>query len=138
LIIRTPSVWAVWIAAFGCFFATNIVILYSPTYLHKVIHFEIEKTGFTAALPPLLQVIFTNFYSDNVLILYFFSIFVKLIAGSTSDRIHFLSEQTKVLAFNSVSLGGAAICFACLALIPPVHSTLSLCVLIGKIYYFNN
>lgn len=89
-ILKTPSVWAVWIAAIGNFFCVNMMFLYSPVilvvislhrtnvqiqmtklqlYLHGVLHYAVRHTGFSASLAPLAQ----------------FSI--KLLAGFTSDKV---------------------------------------------------
>lgn len=68
-ILKTASVWAVWIAAIGNFTCVNMMFLYSPNYLNKVLHFHIQHTGFSASLPPLLQFI------------------IKLLAGFTSDKV---------------------------------------------------
>ena len=68
-IVRTMSVWAVWVAAVGNFFCVNLVFLFQPTYLHKVLGFGVKETGVTAALPPLLQ------------------FGLKLAAGIVSDKV---------------------------------------------------
>lgn len=68
-IFKTASVWAVWLAAVGNFSGTNLVALFSPTYLNKTIGFPVESTGFSAALPPLVQLL------------------VKLFSGLTSDKV---------------------------------------------------
>jgi sugar phosphate permease len=68
-ILKTASVWAVWIAAIGNFTAVNMMFLFAPNYLNKVLHFQIQHTGFSASLPPLLQFL------------------IKLLAGFTSDKV---------------------------------------------------
>ncbi|GMS87091.1 hypothetical protein PENTCL1PPCAC_9266, partial [Pristionchus entomophagus] len=96
-ILKTPAVWAVWIAAIGNFTAVNLMFLYSPTYLSTVLGFSTNSTGFSAALPPLAQFL------------------MKLLCGFISDRIKCLSEVVKFRIFNSVAFLGSAICFAVLA-----------------------
>jgi hypothetical protein len=59
----------VWLAAFSNFQGTNLIMLYSPTYLNKVMNFPVSETGLSSALPPLVQFI------------------VKLISGLTSDKV---------------------------------------------------
>ncbi|GMT17069.1 hypothetical protein PFISCL1PPCAC_8366, partial [Pristionchus fissidentatus] len=96
-IMKTPAVWAVWIAAIGNFTAVNLMFLYSPIYLSAVLGFSTHSTGFSAAIPPLAQFL------------------MKLICGFISDRIKFISEVNKFRVFNSVAFIGSAICFAVLA-----------------------
>ncbi|KAI6240171.1 hypothetical protein M3Y99_00504500 [Aphelenchoides fujianensis] len=38
-ILKTVSVWAIWIAAIGNFTCVNLLFLYSPTYMNRVLHF---------------------------------------------------------------------------------------------------
>lgn len=68
-ILQTASVWAVWLAAIGNFTCVNVLFLYSPTYLHRTLGFEMSHTGLAAAIPPLLQFL------------------IKLFAGFTSDKV---------------------------------------------------
>ncbi|KAF8361842.1 hypothetical protein PRIPAC_88765, partial [Pristionchus pacificus] len=96
-ILKTPAVWAVWVAAIGNFTAVNLMFLYSPTYLSTVLGFSTHSTGFSAALPPLAQFL------------------MKLICGFISDRIKCISEVAKFRIFNSIAFLGSAICFAVLA-----------------------
>uniref|UniRef100_A0A915DNC8 Uncharacterized protein n=1 Tax=Ditylenchus dipsaci TaxID=166011 RepID=A0A915DNC8_9BILA len=70
-ILKTASVWAIWIAAIGNFFCVNMMFLYSPQYLNSVLHYSVAHTGFSASLAPLAQ--FT----------------IKLLAGFTSDKVTF-------------------------------------------------
>lgn len=74
-ILKTMSVWAVWVAALGNFFCVNLVFLFQPTYLHKVLGFGVKETGVTAALPPLLQFL------------------LKLTAGFVSDKVKGAYEE---------------------------------------------
>uniref|UniRef100_A0A183EQX6 MFS_1_like domain-containing protein n=1 Tax=Gongylonema pulchrum TaxID=637853 RepID=A0A183EQX6_9BILA len=54
-ILKTPAVWAVWIAALGNFTCVNMLFLFSPLYISKVLGFEIHHTGITAAFGPFAQ-----------------------------------------------------------------------------------
>lgn len=73
-ILKTVSVWAVWIAALGNFVAVNMLFLYGPNYLHNVLKFPVRNTGLSASIPPLAQFL------------------VKLLAGFTSDKVSFLKQ----------------------------------------------
>lgn len=77
-ILKTWSVWAVWIAAFGNFACANLMFLYAPTFLHAVLGFHVEHTGVTSAIPPLLQFA------------------TKLGCGVASDKIRNVKESVKV------------------------------------------
>lgn len=68
-ILKTLSVWAIWIAAIGNFYCVNLVFLYQPVYLKKILGFDVEGTGVAAAVPPLLQFtlkLLSGFISDKV------------------------------------------------------------------------
>uniref|UniRef100_A0AC34F5G9 Major facilitator superfamily (MFS) profile domain-containing protein n=1 Tax=Panagrolaimus sp. ES5 TaxID=591445 RepID=A0AC34F5G9_9BILA len=107
-ILKTASVWAVWIAALGNFVAVNMLFLYSPNYLHHVLMFPVRNTGLSASIPPLLQ----------------FSL--KLFAGFSSDKVRFLSETNKLRLYNSIAFFGSAIAFIGLAVMPTSYSLLCL------------
>ncbi|KAI1712713.1 major facilitator superfamily domain-containing protein [Ditylenchus destructor] len=110
-ILKTASVWAVWIAAFGNFFCVNMMFLYSPIYLNSVLHFSVHHTGLSASLAPLAQ--FT----------------IKLCAGFTSDKIRFLSETNKLRVYNSIAFFGSSIFLAILAFAPTEYPQLCLIIL---------
>uniref|UniRef100_A0AC34QK29 Major facilitator superfamily (MFS) profile domain-containing protein n=1 Tax=Panagrolaimus sp. JU765 TaxID=591449 RepID=A0AC34QK29_9BILA len=110
-ILKTASVWAVWIAALGNFVAVNMLFLYGPNYLHNVLNFPVRNTGFSASIPPLAQFL------------------VKLLAGFTSDKIRFLSETNKLRLYNSIAFFGSAIAFALLTIMPLSYPLLCLAFL---------
>ncbi|VDM42982.1 unnamed protein product [Toxocara canis] len=105
-IVGTLSIWGVWIASIGGAFGFQIFFQYGPFYLNKVLHFEVENTGFATALPHLLSCI------------------VKVCSGPFSDRASCVSETTRVKLFTTVSQGVMAACFVFLALVPPQLSFL--------------
>uniref|UniRef100_A0A914WID2 Major facilitator superfamily (MFS) profile domain-containing protein n=1 Tax=Plectus sambesii TaxID=2011161 RepID=A0A914WID2_9BILA len=111
-IFKTIAVWAVWVAAFGNFSGTNLVMLFSPTYLNKVMKFPVEKTGLSAALPPLIQFV------------------VKLISGLTSDKVRCFPETLKVKVYNTIAFFGMAAFFIGLAFVPVEDPMLALALLI--------
>ncbi|KAI6235251.1 hypothetical protein M3Y95_00031600 [Aphelenchoides besseyi] len=99
-ILKTVSVWAIWIAAIGNFTTVNMLFLYSPTYMNRVLHFPVHSSGISSALAPLAQFC------------------LKLFAGWTSDKVQFLGETNKLRAYNSVAFFGSAICMVVLAFFP--------------------
>ncbi|CAJ0963283.1 unnamed protein product, partial [Mesorhabditis belari] len=111
-IVRTPAIWAVWIASFGNFTVINMIFLYSPIYLSTVLGYSVTNTGFTAALAPLAQAI------------------MKVVVGQLSDKIKFLSEVNKLRMFNTIAFFGCFFFLCLLAFTDPltqvVHFKLSL------------
>ncbi|CAB3403789.1 unnamed protein product [Caenorhabditis bovis] len=110
-ILKTPAIWAVWIAAIGNFTCVNMMFLFSPTYLSQVLGFPVHSTGLSSAIPPLLQFL------------------AKLIVGAISDRIHFISEATKFRIFNSVAFFGSAVFLTVLAFMGDSRKDLNMVVL---------
>uniref|UniRef100_A0A914XNJ9 Major facilitator superfamily (MFS) profile domain-containing protein n=1 Tax=Plectus sambesii TaxID=2011161 RepID=A0A914XNJ9_9BILA len=111
-IFKTMSVWAVWVAAIGNFSALNLVQLFSPTYLNKVMRYPVAETGLSAALPVFLQFV------------------VKVIAGLTSDKLTCIAETLKVRVYNSVAFWGCGLFFIALCMVPSKQPTLALVMLI--------
>jgi sugar phosphate permease len=111
-IMRTATVWAVWVAAVGAFFSTNLVLLYAPTYLNKVMKFPVSLTGVSSALPPFVQFI------------------VKLISGLLSDKLSCIRERYKIRIWNTMALCGQAAFFVALSFVPDSQPILALVLLI--------
>ncbi|CAJ0585310.1 unnamed protein product, partial [Mesorhabditis spiculigera] len=107
-ILSTPSVWGVWAGALGDLIAIQLIHTFSPLYIKTVLDFSMEKTGWSAALPVLFQFI------------------VKVLAGHSSDRIHGISETTKLRIYNSIALGASAAFMIVLAFVPKGHPTLGM------------
>ncbi|CAD5222274.1 unnamed protein product [Bursaphelenchus xylophilus] len=99
-ILTTPSVWAVWIGGIGNFVCVNMMFLYSPTYMSKVLGFPVHSTGISSALAPLAQFL------------------IKLFAGFTSDKVKCLSETNKLRLYNTVAFFGSALLLLTLAFWP--------------------
>uniref|UniRef100_A0A914WME6 Uncharacterized protein n=1 Tax=Plectus sambesii TaxID=2011161 RepID=A0A914WME6_9BILA len=112
-IIKTPAVWAVWVAAFATVFVTQLMLQFTPIYLNKVLGFSIASTGFAAASPALAQLL------------------IKLLAGLTSRHIDSVSELLKVRIYNTLALCGTGIFFIALAFTPASKAVLSLLLFIA-------
>ncbi|GMT05180.1 hypothetical protein PENTCL1PPCAC_27354, partial [Pristionchus entomophagus] len=98
-ILSTPTIWAIWIGSLGNFAAVELMFLYNPVYMKKVLKMTTAQVGLAAAIPPLFQYL------------------VKLACGAASDRIKFVSEVLKFRAFNTFAFVGCGACFTALAII---------------------
>ena len=107
-IASTPSVWGIWIGAFGDLIAVQLIHIYSPVFLHDVGGYSFEKTGFAAAVPVLFQFL------------------VKMFAGHSSDKIHGISETTKLRIYNTIALGASAVFLVALGFVKQGQGVLGL------------
>ncbi|KAI6239688.1 Major facilitator superfamily MFS-1 domain containing protein [Aphelenchoides fujianensis] len=98
-ILKTPAVWAVWVGAIGNFSAVNLMFLYGPTWVSRVLAFDVDHAGFLTAMAPLFM----------------------CSPAFLSDKIHFLGETNKLRMFNSISFLGGASFMCLLAFFPTAH-----------------
>jgi MFS family permease len=98
--LRSAPVWAVWFAALGNCFGLQLLLRYTPTYLHKILGYDVVLTGYASAVSQIG------------------AFFIKIFAGIASDRIKFCTETNKVRFFNTISIGGMGICYLILAILP--------------------
>uniref|UniRef100_A0A0M3HVI1 MFS domain-containing protein n=1 Tax=Ascaris lumbricoides TaxID=6252 RepID=A0A0M3HVI1_ASCLU len=105
-LLKSIRIWAIWTLCTGGTFGFQLFFQYAPIYLNKVLHFEVESTGFATAMP------------------YVFSMIIKVCTGPLSDHAPCMSEKARVMMFTFISQGTMAACFLCLAVIPPEMSTL--------------
>ncbi|CAI4221422.1 unnamed protein product [Auanema sp. JU1783] len=110
-ILKTPAVWAVWVASLGNFVCVNMMFLFSPIYLSTVLGFPVHKTGISAALPPLAQFL------------------AKLICGAVSDRIKFISEVNKFRFFNTLAFLGCGLGLTILGFMGTEHKNVNMLML---------
>ncbi|VDM40115.1 unnamed protein product [Toxocara canis] len=110
-ILTTASVWAIWLAALALMFCDNLIFFFAPTFLHAVLGFQVNDTGLTAAIPPLLQVL------------------IKIGCGSASDKMHFFGDGIKLKFFNSLAFLGSATCLVALGFMSSDEKFLSLVLL---------
>ncbi|KAE9546384.1 hypothetical protein FO519_010404, partial [Halicephalobus sp. NKZ332] len=99
-ILRDLPVIGIIVSCFGGCFALQIMFQYGPTYLNKVLGFDLTKTGFAAALPYVLSVV------------------VKFFAGPVSDMVTCISERGRIILFNTVSQLPICVCFILMASLP--------------------
>uniref|UniRef100_A0AC35GNB5 Major facilitator superfamily (MFS) profile domain-containing protein n=1 Tax=Panagrolaimus sp. PS1159 TaxID=55785 RepID=A0AC35GNB5_9BILA len=105
-ILKDISVWGIFISCFGGTFGFQILSQYGPTYLNKVLGFDLAKTGFAAAFPFILSICF------------------KLIAAPFSDRFTLISQKARIIMFNSMAQFPMSICLILLAVLPTHYTGL--------------
>ncbi|KAI6237748.1 Vesicular glutamate transporter 2 [Aphelenchoides besseyi] len=105
------------LSCFSSNLAYNTFIQYGPTYLHNVLHFNVQSTGLIAALPGII------------------CIFVKFAAGPLSDSMPFLGARGRVIVFATVSQFGVAFCFVTLAFLPADMPTIAQVFFTGAIVF---
>ncbi|KAI6219945.1 MFS domain-containing protein [Aphelenchoides besseyi] len=112
--------WAVIGCIVSCFSSNagfNVFIQFGPTYLNKVLHFDVQHTGFAAALPSII------------------CIAVKFVAGPLSDHLPYLNAKWRVVVFATISQFSMAGCFTALAFLPTGRPVLAQCLFTGAIVF---
>ncbi|CAI2332596.1 unnamed protein product [Caenorhabditis sp. 36 PRJEB53466] len=97
---KDTAVWAIWLTSVGGTIGFSIFLQYGPTYLNKVLHYNLSTTGWTAAIP------------------YIFSCVARIAAQPLSANCSFLGERLAAIVSTTISQGTMAICFLVLMLIP--------------------
>uniref|UniRef100_A0A1I7VS78 MFS domain-containing protein n=1 Tax=Loa loa TaxID=7209 RepID=A0A1I7VS78_LOALO len=120
-ILTTPAIWGVWAAAIGDLMTLQVIHTFSPQYIREILGYSVEHTGFSAALPVLVQFLF------------------KIFAGYTSDKLRILSETMKLRLYNSIALGVSAVFLIILAFLPQGYplTGIILLTLATSMYGFN-
>uniref|UniRef100_A0A915PIR0 Major facilitator superfamily (MFS) profile domain-containing protein n=1 Tax=Setaria digitata TaxID=48799 RepID=A0A915PIR0_9BILA len=120
-ILGTPAIWGIWAAAIGDLLTLQLIQTFSPQYIREILGYSVEHTGFSAALPVLVQFLF------------------KIFAGYTSDKLRILSETAKLRLYNSIALGVSAFFLVILAFLPQGYplTGVILLTLATSMYGFN-
>nr|CDJ81255.1 major facilitator superfamily transporter [Haemonchus contortus] len=98
-IATDPCILAIWISNLGNFVGFQIFLLYGPTYINKVLHYNVRSTGFTTALP------------------YILSATGKFIVGPISDRATCVSDKWRLVLFATSSYGVMGLSFLSLVFV---------------------
>ncbi|WKX90084.1 hypothetical protein Q1695_009151 [Nippostrongylus brasiliensis] len=98
-IFTDPCIIGVWLSSVGGSLGFNIFLLYGPTYINKVLRYDVTSTGFAAAVP------------------YVMAAAVKFMLGPISDRATCISDRWRLIFFAVISQGVMAIAFLALVFI---------------------
>ncbi|CAI5450674.1 unnamed protein product [Caenorhabditis angaria] len=99
-LLTSPVVLCIWLNAFAEMSIVVFLHSYAPIYFNRILRFSISQTGFFLALAIL------------------FALPLKLVGGVISDKARCFSEKTKMLFFNSVSVGFVGFLICVLSFIP--------------------
>uniref|UniRef100_A0A915C696 Uncharacterized protein n=1 Tax=Parascaris univalens TaxID=6257 RepID=A0A915C696_PARUN len=103
-LLKSIRIWAIWALCTGGTFGFQLFFQYAPIYLNKVLHFEIESTGFATAMP------------------YIFSMIIKICTGTMAACFLCLAvippemstlgqvAYTAAIAFSGMNWAGAIKC----------------------------
>ncbi|CAI2346295.1 unnamed protein product [Caenorhabditis sp. 36 PRJEB53466] len=97
-VCKDKVVLAIWASALGGNMSLMTLMIYGPTYLNKVLGFDVKDTGFANAIP------------------YVLATAVKFVAGPLSDKLTSVPDTWKMIFFGAVSQGGMACGFFVMAL----------------------
>ncbi|CAI5442201.1 unnamed protein product [Caenorhabditis angaria] len=89
-IIKTPAVWAIWIACAGNFTIAQFNFTYSYIYLRSALKYSVSEAGLLL------------FVQMNILL------FIRIMSGYLSDAIKFINEKLKIRLINSIGFFGSA------------------------------
>lgn len=98
-IATDPCIIGIWLSTIGGNLGFQIFLLYGPTYINKVLHYDVTTTGFATALPYILSAV------------------VKFVVGPVSDRATCISDRWRLIFFAALSQGVMASAFFALVFI---------------------
>ncbi|CAJ0569085.1 unnamed protein product, partial [Mesorhabditis spiculigera] len=111
-LIKTPVIIATWVACCGYYFAVEFAIAFSIVYYSQALHFSISTGGIFAMIALILLLL------------------IKIITGQLSDKLHHISELTRMRIFNSVALFGSAVFFIIASFWEPNGSWMDIAVIV--------
>uniref|UniRef100_A0AC34QMN6 Uncharacterized protein n=2 Tax=Panagrolaimus sp. JU765 TaxID=591449 RepID=A0AC34QMN6_9BILA len=103
LVFKSVSVIAIWIAAFGYFFAFAVFAIFLPIYSSKVLHLTVYSAGSFSVTPFILMA------------------FVHWLGYLLNKIVNCCGLTVKVRIFNTISLGCCAAYFLGLAVAAAIH-----------------
>ncbi|TKR59443.1 hypothetical protein L596_029110 [Steinernema carpocapsae] len=104
-IMTSLPIWGVYISYLGAGLGLNLFMQFGPTYLNKVLHYEVANTGIAGALP------------------YIVSCASKIISGPISDYASCVSQRIRVIIFTFLSQGMMGLCLLVMAFLPEDAAT---------------
>ena len=114
-IFSTPVIWGIYVATAANFLVAQFAVTYTPIYLVYVSGIRLSFASIIAAIPLIIQFIF------------------KCLAGTLSDRIHFISDLWKIRIFNTIAFWGSAALLIICGIIPDSNKMLSTIILIAAV-----
>nr|ACI49089.1 hypothetical protein Cbre_JD11.013 [Caenorhabditis brenneri] len=106
-LLTSPVVLCVWLNAFAEMSIIVFLHTYAPIFFNRILKFSVAETGFLLALSV------------------FFPLPLKLVGGIISDKAKCFSERSKMLFFNTVSVGLVGVLIALLSFIPQSYHYVS-------------
>uniref|UniRef100_A0A914C740 Major facilitator superfamily (MFS) profile domain-containing protein n=1 Tax=Acrobeloides nanus TaxID=290746 RepID=A0A914C740_9BILA len=116
-IFMDKVVWGILISALGGQIGFLVFVLFGPTYLNKVLGFDIKSTGVGTAVP------------------FIGAIIVKIVSGPFSDNIGCISVKKSVIMFATISQTMLGISILTLAFIPMEYPILAQIAFIAAISF---
>uniref|UniRef100_A0AC34Q037 Major facilitator superfamily (MFS) profile domain-containing protein n=1 Tax=Panagrolaimus sp. JU765 TaxID=591449 RepID=A0AC34Q037_9BILA len=110
-ICKNPIILIVWLNALTDIVSAMFLVTYIPTYLNKVLNYNIAHAGLLGALPGLVHIPF------------------KTTCGYLSDKIKTFDEKPKMIFFNTLALGVTAAMYATMGYLPIQYPILAVLVL---------
>ncbi|KAK0406700.1 hypothetical protein QR680_018742 [Steinernema hermaphroditum] len=104
-IFTSLPIWGVWISYIGGGLGYNLFVQFGPTYLNKVLHFEVSNAGIAGAFPYILAAI------------------SKILSGPISDYSSCVSQRVRIIFFTFLSQGQMAVCILVIAFLGESAST---------------
>ncbi|KAK0428136.1 hypothetical protein QR680_010626 [Steinernema hermaphroditum] len=104
-VMTSLPIWGVYISYIGAGLGLNLFMQFGPTYLNKVLHYEVSNTGFAGAVP------------------YLVACGSKILSGPISDYASCISQRARIIIFTFLSQGMLALCILVMAFLPECAST---------------
>ena len=116
-IFKTPVIWGIYAATGANFLFSQFAVIYSPMYFVYVSGLKLSYASMVCAIPLIFQFIF------------------KCLAGTLSDRIHFISDLWKIRIFNTIAFWGSGILLIICTFIPDGNDVLTMVFVIAAVSF---
>uniref|UniRef100_A0A1I8ANA5 MFS domain-containing protein n=1 Tax=Steinernema glaseri TaxID=37863 RepID=A0A1I8ANA5_9BILA len=104
-VMTSLPIWGVYVSYVGAGLGLNLFMQFGPTYLNKVLHYEVSNTGFAGAIP------------------YLIACGSKILSGPISDYATCISQRARIILFTFLSQGILAVSILVMAFLPEGAST---------------